>query len=51
MFKNISANLTETQTPNTCPLLSKVNSVYAKPITICELNEAVFKDVAHMVTI
>jgi hypothetical protein len=47
MFKNISSNLTE----NTALLLSEVNSVYANPIAICELNEAFFKDVAHMVTI
>jgi hypothetical protein len=25
-----------------------VNSVYAKPVTICELNEAFFREVAHM---
>jgi hypothetical protein len=28
-----------------------VNSDYAKPVTICELNEAFFREMAHMVTI
>jgi hypothetical protein len=33
-------------------VLRAVNSVYAKPITICELNVAFFfKEMAHMVTV